>query len=509
MVCVWLPRFQTGRIERKERGGKARPEALAIIASGKGGNRLVAVNAKAEAAGLRPGMLLTEAAAMEPGLRAVRQDKRGEAADLKRLGLWCRLYAPWTGMDAPDGLWIDMTGGTHLFGGEERLLHALERRFNQAGFALRAAIAGTHSAAWAMARFAKAPLSIVPAGAERECLAPLPVRALRIAGDDASLLDRLGLKTIGEFYALPRAALRARFGAGLAARLDQALGRSGEAKSMLAYEPAYSHRLAFSEPVECLDTIRKAASLLIERMAAQLQGDGKGARRFTFALFDTQGGCTDVTLALARPSGDARHLKRLMNERLTALEGGFGENLAFDAAALFASRVETITASQTGFASGHAARQDEEQAFAGLLDRLTARLGQGAVRRFDFHESHIPERASVSAKVLDKPAPPCRPAANARPFLLLPRAEPVRVIAELPDYPPRLFVWRRARHRIVKAEGPERIAPEWWRPREERTRLRDYYSVEDEEGRRFWLYREGLYTGEAETPRWFLHGIFP
>jgi protein ImuB len=110
--------------------------------------------------------------------------------------------------------------------------------------------------------------------------------------------------------------------------------------------------------------------------------------------------------------------------------------------------------------------------------------------------------------VLNKPVLPCGRTTNARPFLLLPRAEPVSVIAELPDYPPRFFIWRRASHRIVKAEGPERIAPEWWQPREEQTQLRDYYSVEDEEGRRFWLYREGLYTSEA-APRWFLHGIFP
>jgi protein ImuB len=77
----------------------------------------------------------------------------------------------------------------------------------------------------------------------------------------------------------------------------------------------------------------------------------------------------------------------------------------------------------------------------------------------------------------------------------------------VPDGPPIRFRWRRVLHAVIRADGPERIAPEWWRT-PEGTATRDYYRVEDENGRRFWLYRDGLYDRETGTPRWFLHGLF-
>jgi protein ImuB len=94
-----------------------------------------------------------------------------------------------------------------------------------------------------------------------------------------------------------------------------------------------------------------------------------------------------------------------------------------------------------------------------------------------------------------------------RPLRLFAKPEPVDVMAEVPDGPPARFRWRRALHQVAHAEGPERIAMEWWRSdRGEPTR--DYFRIEDEKGRRFWLYRDGLYDRETENPRWFMHGVF-
>ncbi|HVT55921.1 MAG TPA: DNA polymerase Y family protein, partial [Xanthobacteraceae bacterium] len=81
------------------------------------------------------------------------------------------------------------------------------------------------------------------------------------------------------------------------------------------------------------------------------------------------------------------------------------------------------------------------------------------------------------------------------------------VIAEVPEGPPLRFTWRRAVHAIVRAEGPERIALQWWKENFA-DRTRDYFRVEDDEGRRYWLYREGLYARETDRPRWFMHGLF-
>ena len=357
-----------------------------------------------------------------------------------------------------------------------------------------------------MARYARPPLSIAAHSEEKAALALLPVQALNIADQQAALLERLGLKTIGQLYEVPREALRARFGENLGARLDQALGKTGEALSALAYEPVYLSRIEFSEPVSEPEAIEDAASLLARHVAAQLAEQGKGARNFTLTLYDTEGECHDLMIALARPDADPGHILRLLKHRLAALEGRFSEALALDGATLLATRVETLISTQTDLMGGES--QEHAKALAQLFDRLTAKLGAGAVRRFTFIESHIPERASITVPVLQETASLSYQARTARPFLLLPRPEPITAIAELPDYPPRRFIWRRISYRVVKAEGPERIAAEWWRAGEGRRPPRDYYIVEDEDGHRFWLFREGLYGTDEIAPRWFLHGLF-
>jgi protein ImuB len=97
-----------------------------------------------------------------------------------------------------------------------------------------------------------------------------------------------------------------------------------------------------------------------------------------------------------------------------------------------------------------------------------------------------------------------------RPLFLLSRPEPTEVVALIPEGPPRQFRWRGVRHQIVHAEGPERIAPEWWRssPEDAAAAERDYYTVEDCAGHRFWLYRAGRYDRGEAPPQWFIHGVF-
>jgi protein ImuB len=484
------------------------PDApLAVAAAGKGGNRLVAVNAAAERFGLSAGMLLTDATAIAPDLRAVAQDVAAESAQLRRLALWCRRYTPWVAPEPPDGLRLDITGAAHLMGGEAALLRDLRQRFTHAGFACRAAAASTPAGAWAMARHGGGALSIIPEGEERARLSPLPVRALRIEEDKAAALERLGLKTIGHLLPMSRRALRARFGTALSICLDQAIGLDTEAQTSLAYEPVYQERLDFAEPVGTLEGVQVAAGMLAERLGTRLAGDGKGARRFTLTLYDTVGVSHDVGLTLAKASHVPTHILRLFRERLRAFERRFDQDVAFDAATMLASRVERIAPAQSELLS-----EDADQSHAGslatLIDRLNARLGEGAVRRFAFRESHHPERAASTAPILRQAVATRPPAPQApRPFLLLPRPEEVTAIAEMPDYPPRSFTWRRVQHKVVKAEGPERIAPEWWQSGE-LDAARHYYAVEDEGGRRFWLFREGAYAADGGGGfRWYLHGF--
>jgi len=123
----------------------------------------------------------------------------------------------------------------------------------------------------------------------------------------------------------------------------------------------------------------------------------------------------------------------------------------------------------------------------------------------------MPERAERARRALS--AAPERTddvAAKApRPSFLLACPEPIRVIAEIPEGAPARFTWRRVERRVARAQGPERIAPEWWREIGRRaSRTRDYYRIEDETGAGYWVFREGLYGRDEEAPAWFLHGLF-
>jgi protein ImuB len=316
----------------------------------------------------------------------------------------------------------------------------------------------------------------------------------------------LGLGTIGQLFDLPRQALRARLGLRILLRLDQGLGEQSEPLSPLQPETAYAARRNFAEPISSLNSILYVSEHLAQDVTTQLKGHGKGARRFTLGFYDTQGGVFEIAVALAQANHQASHVLRLFQEKFTRLESRFDETLDFDAASLYASRVEEILAKQSDLDAGHADSLKQEERLAGLLDRLTARLGHEAVTRFEFRESRIPERAVINVPVLHK-ASPRPPLKRVRPLLLLPRAEPLTVLAEVPDYAPRRFTWRRITYRVVKAEGPERLSPEWWPEAKDHPETRDYYRVEDESGRRFWLYREGLYQGDT-APRWYLHGFF-
>jgi protein ImuB len=347
---------------------------------------------------------------------------------------------------------------------------------------------------------------VAPCGEEARLICPLPVRGLRLGEAGSALLNRLGLTTIGQILDLPRSALRSRLGPGILLRLDQALGEQREPLSPLQPEAVYAARASFTEPVSSLDNLLYAAERLAQQVTAQLKRDTTGARRFRLHFDDTQGGFFAIAVTLAKPSHEHLHVLRLFREKFSGLESRFDDNLAFDAASLFATRVERLAGRQTELDGAGVSNLNQEDRLAALLDRLTARLGSEAVRRFAFRESHIPERAAITVPILHKPA--SRPAPRRpRPLLLLPHAEPVSVLAEIPDYPPRRFTWRRVTYRVVKAEGPERLSPEWWVQDEGHPALRDYYTVEDESGRRFWLYREGLYEAEG-SPRWYMHGLF-
>ena len=420
---------------------------------------------------------------------------------------WASRYSPTLNVDGDDGLWLDITGVPHLFGGESALLADLATRLARAGFTARLGLAETLGGAHALARFAKTSPCIVPDGKLRATLATLPVEALRLEPETAHLLRRLGLKRIGQLYDLPRASLERRFHAKEAAeavlrRLDQALGSRAEKREVLLPVPDFVVRLPFAEPLITHDGVMAGLDHLAGELCRALARAGRGARRVVLWAARTDGSSTAVEAGLSAPSREAAHLVRLLKDKIETIDMGFGVDLM----ALAALATEQLSRTQTSLTE-----TDEANGPEVLIDALANRLGIGAVRRLFSRASHMPERAqSLRSAFAGVPAwtgdaPPKPPP----PFLLLAKPEPLTVLAEIPEGPPARFTWRRVSRRVVKAEGPERIAPEWWRALLSKPRPRDYYRIEDEDGCRYWVFREGLYQESAdEPPCWFLHGVF-
>lgn len=515
VMSLWLPRFATDRIHRRRaRERSASPAeggAGLVTAVAMAGRALVAsVDGAAAASGVAPGLSLADARAMAPGLRVHPADPAGDAAALDRLAEWCTRYTPWTSVEANDdgngaGLWLDVTGCAHLFGGEEALLGDLLARLNRFGHAARAAIADTPGAAWAAARFIDDPQGagiIMAPKAARDRLIPLPVAALRLPAAMAAELQRLGLRRVGHLLPMPRASLARRFGCLLADRLDQALELLEEPLSPRRPVVPHQARLAVAEPLLTAEGIAEGLRRLLRQLCCQFDAEQIGARRLDLALYRVDGTVQRTGIGTSRPNREPQALERLFAERLAKIDPGFG----IEAMALAAPQVEPLTALQMVLARATPAlRQRQDLSLAALIDTLGNRLGFDSLQSLAPRESHIPERAVAAVAPLADRKQTNWPALPPRPLRLFTRPEPIEAIALLPDHPPVMFRWHAQLHRVRHAEGPERIEPEWWRQSDEATQPRDYFRVEDDSGRRFWLYRAGQ---PPDGGKWYLHGLF-
>ncbi|HXV00719.1 MAG TPA: DNA polymerase Y family protein [Caulobacteraceae bacterium] len=503
-LCVWSPSWAIDNWIRRHPSAW-RGEAFALVAAERGVRRLAAVDAGAAGLGLFAGQKATDAAALAPRLVIAEAEPAADAAALTALADWCARFSPAVATDPPDGLILDITGVAHLWGGEGTMVDDLVTRLAGSGLAARAAIADSPGAAWALAHFSP-DRSLAAPGGSAAALAPLPVAALRLTGADAAQLTRLGLTNIAALAALPRRQVGPRFGAQVVRRLDQALGTAGEALTFRRPPSPWFARAAFVEPISTPEDLARASGDIVQVLAARLEVAGRGGRRFDLAFHGLDGAARRLTIGLALPGRDSGAIARLFAPLIETVDPGFG----IEVVTLAARDVEALAPRQAEFPAG-GKRADSED-IAPLIDRLANRLGAAAVWRAGAFPSHAPERAV-------KRRPPLAPAKaeeagwrleRPRPLRLFRRPEPIEVMALVPDDPPVFFRWRGLAHRVRRAEGPERLAREWWRrPFDDADpdKARDYYRVEDEAGARFWLFRDGLYDPQT-PPKWWLHGLF-
>ena len=480
--------------KQAERQGNTAPDDLpqVLALEGAHGPVIHAANRAAHLAGISTGARVVDMRALCPSLRVDYADPGGDQTALERLALWARRWCPWTAVDG-QGLILDTTGSDHLWGGEAAMLEEMEARLSLLGLSARLALAPTRGAAWALARFG-------PVRAICTDLAPLPVAALRLGDEVALLLHRLGLKTVGDLAAVPRLALARRFSRAALAdnpllRLDQMTGHLPEPLAPPEAPPVFRTDAKLPEPI--FDPTHHLPTLC-STLCARLSAAGHGAKRLRLTVYRTDGEVSRIDVAMASASHDALHLAYLFRDRLEKIDPGHG----FDLISLEAPATELLAVVQVNLGGGH----DEALELSRLVDRLAVRFGTQALSRPIPRASHIPERSETRAAPLA--TPPDLLASTERPLRLLDHAEEIRVLYAVPEGPPAQFIWRRQTHRTTRYAGPERIAPEWWQD-QPGTRLRDYFKVEDDSGRRYWLYREGLHDdGRGGDPRWFLHGIF-
>lgn len=498
---MWLPRLPADRLFRS---GRVSPGDRPVIVYAKTGNAftITSLDRRASAAGLRIGMPVADARALKPDLVACEADEEADAVLLDQIAAWCDRYSPIVVPDPPHGLFIDMTGSSHLFGGDGAVLADIERRLMRQGLISRSAIAPTPGAAWALSRAGR--VRLADEENLRASLSPLPVSALRLEDSASALMKRLGLETIGQIIDAPRKPFAARAGQHAMQRLDQALGRAREALTPRRPPPEQFALRRLVEPILSMEAVMTVAESLTGELCGRLRNEGNGARLFRLHLFGVDNRTRTVELGLSRTENDPGIVLRLIGERLGMTPQALNAEFGFDSLRLDAHEVLPVILRAIDLAPVSSRDQEAE---ARLVDRLSIRLGGDSIGRPSVRPVHAPERANRWTRMA-LPAntpPPAEDGVVRRPLTLFRRAQPIEAISPMPDGPPRRFTWRRIPHDVVRAEGPERIAPNWLRAPD--GHARDYYRVEDREGRRFWLYSEGPQDGMA--PKWYLHGLFP
>jgi protein ImuB len=495
-VSIWFRYLLTDWKAVRDKSLKAVP--VAFTQPDHGRMLICAQNTHAEQHGVRPGITAADAKVIAPGLRLF-EDKPGHNLKLlTHFAEWFLRYTPSVMIDAPDGLLLDVTGCTHLKGSEADYLKDMVARLREMGYTIRPGMADTIGCAWAVAHCAETGL-IVPPGGQRNALAGLPPVCLRLSSDLLLKLNQLGFYAVGDFIHMPKSVLRRRFGNSIVLRLYQALGQEPEFLIPLAEPVPYSERYPMLEPIRTRGAIEIAVHALIDQLCKRLYGEGLGLRSAVLTYLRIDGKSGQLVIGTNHPSQRTDHIFKLFEQKLDQIEPALGIELFI----LDATKTETAIDKQSLLWSGKP--DSKSELVAELLDNIAARVGASNIHRFLPDEHYLPERAAKNTPDLTAMPASDWPCDLPRPVQLLEPPEPIEAMALTPDYPPRQFIYRRERHIIANADGPERIECEWW---DQPQPFRDYFNVEDEDGKRYWLYSTPD-AAAGHPANWFLHGYFP
>ncbi|MGI2035961.1 Y-family DNA polymerase [Rhizobium panacihumi] len=487
-----------------------RPEAGPIVCVAHVDNtlRLVACNDEAARLGLRLGQGLAEARAICPGVIVVDEDQAADHRLLEGIADWCDRYTPLVALEGKNGLFLDITGCAHLVGGEAALLEDILKRLTQMGLEVRGAVSSSPGLSWAICHYGGN--HIVSDENAEEMLAPLPVAALRLDQNTVSALQKLGLKRVADLIRTPRAPLARRFGAAVLLRLDQAKGENDEPISPRRPIASLSAERRLADPIQSEEDIVFVTRQIAQCLLSRLEARGAGGRLFELVLFRIDGQVSRISAGASRPLRDVDRITALFTERFSCLQDHLDAGFGYEILRLNVLHHEPFESLQSDLA----ATDRKHLSLSTFVDQVSARLGPDCLQTYQLRESHIPERAEIFRPAIEAlplgkqmPEAPMIVSRSERPIRLFRVPEPLESFAaEIPDGPPTRFRWRRLTHQVARAEGPERISPEWWLDDEEGA-TRDYFRLESTAGYRFWIFRKGLYERDP-LQHWFMHGLF-
>lgn len=493
-LAIWFPYLVTDWMARQNHALKNEP--FILYAPERGRMVIKAASKAAYAKGICPGMVVADCRAVFPGIAAMEYPVEKAAQLLEALALWCIRFTPVSAVDLPDGIVLDCSGCTHLWQGDEAYTAHILEKLGNIGYHVRAAMADTIAAAWAVSRYGK-DRTVVPPGQQLNAVLGLPAAALRLEEAVAEKLEKLGLIRIGQFANLPRTALRKRFGVELLTKLDQVSGFEIEPIQPVQPPKQYLERLPCIEPISTPKGIEIGLGQLLEKLCRRLEKEGKGLRTATMRCYRVDGDVQEISVGTNLPSRSSAHLMKLFELKTAQLQ----PDLGFELFELEAHTVEPVACDQA--AMWVETDTADTAAVAELLDKIISRRGAEVIHRYLPAEHYWPERAFQLAASINAVKEMEWRTDQPRPIHLLKIPHVIEVTVPLPDYPPMLFFYKGQRHQIIKADGPERVEQEWWLQQGE---FRDYYCVEDQEGKRYWLFRSGHIDGGKS--RWYIHGFF-
>ncbi|MZR32335.1 Y-family DNA polymerase [Sneathiella litorea] len=496
IICIWFPFLESERLIRQNHDLALKPFALIMREA----NRafISALSRNAENMGFAPGMSLADVRAAAPDMLYYDADPMQDIRCLQGLLRWASRFTPRVSRGGGHNLYLDITGASHLFGGEDTLLDTLETQLKNFGFTARLALADSKAAVWGFAHFGKSKSNIT-AKILQEAANDLPVEALRLSYASTALCQRLGIRKIEDLVVLPRVALTKRIGLEGINRLDRFFGRSPEVTEFARHRKRLIEEAQFFDPLATNAGVEAALEELLEKLCQRLSGMQQGIRKARLQLERVDHETMSFFIQLTRPSIDVNLLKRLFLHHFEQIDVGFG----IDRLILIAEQAAPLSFHQLSLENTKT--QNREQDKERLINELSNMVGYRYIHRFFPADSHIPERAfSREAALYASRSQRWISSSGKRPLRILKKPVSVLLSDGIEKRAPETVFWHGHKCHLTPLSGPERIEPDWWRDDPDwRNGPRDYWWAKTHFGALFWLYR----VSDGMKTQWFVHGL--